>query len=750
MSTTGVISKTVAEVEEGFLQAVQKADITAIDEALNFGINVNVRDEQGRTALELANNVDVLNLLLNRYGPLVNPETRIYKIKFIFNEAKFILDDGTSLSFAALYGMNSLIQHWLKSNDGVITLQNKNCSLKMAAITNRQDLLKIFLSAWDKEIDLDTKKDALVLAVKAGSIETTTLLLEKYGNELTAQHKEEIITKAIKYKRREVIKLLLSKQPIEIGTFPQKINIQLIELSRIIIINSDLQLQLLEYITHYNDSEMLALFFSKSGKSFYKGAALYFNLQLLEYITRYNNNEMLALFFNKHGKDFYEGKALEFAVENNQIDIARTLLEENNVTITSWSMGIVLKYAAENDDIDLLDLVLPKCKDDINLGPALRTAAEKNHVQIMRKLLEKSNIIPSYVKNTIVSDAINNDHSTVIEVIIEQYGEELEEYNIRYAVTYALENDNGSIITALSKHSSKLTSKERLNVFLAAARLGLDAAFTTLLHQHAHEFTRQAKQGALIKTAQHDHQALTEMLYASMGIDEQKQTLEEMIRQRQVAAVNLILKYQRSVFCSTLLKREINADENQNVLMNPMPDIELPRALADLIQGMTTIPPSSSHEELCSEYAKHLTILAKTGWLSADNMGTDIYSTVAEHSSFMISSGFIDQSDLTEEDTSTNPTGSRTTFSHDQLNIDDTVPKNIYNPYMIIGATSLVGWSSFGIAISIMQNISFIKALLCYTASIALGISFLTGTAIAYSFDNTTLAESMTGPHITL
>jgi hypothetical protein len=722
----------------------------------------------------------------------------------------------------------------------------------------------------------------------------------------------------------------------EIGTFPQKINIQLIELSRIIIINSDLQLQLLEYITHYNDSEMLALFFSKSGKSFYKGAALYFNLQLLEYITRYNNNEMLALFFNKHGKDFYEGKALEFAVENNQIDIARTLLEENNVTITSWSMeivlkyaaenddidlldlalpkckddinlgpalrtaaeknhvqimrklllerpgnhfgnwsmGIVLKYAAENDDIDLLDLVLPKCKDDINLGPALRTAAEKNHVQIMRKLLlerpdnhfdnwdiegvldyavenddidlldlalpkckddinlgtvlgtateknhvqimrklllerpgnhfdnwdiegvldyaaenddidlldlalhkceddiylgtalgtaaeknhvqimrkllEKSNIIPSYVKNTIVSDAINNDHSTVLEVIIEQYGEELEEYNIRYAVTYALENDNGSIITALSKHSSKLTSKERLNIFLAAARLGLDAAFTTLLHQHAHEFTRQAKQGALIKTAQHDHQALTEMLYASMGIDEQKQTLEEMIRQRQVAAVNLILKYQRSVFCSTLLKREINADENQNVLMNPMPDIELPRALADLIQGMTTIPPSSSHEELCSEYAKHLTILAKTGCLSADNMGTDIYSTVAEHSSFMISSGFIDQSDLTEEDTSTNPTGSRTTFSHDQLNIDDTVPKNIYNPYMIIGATSLVGWSSFGIAISIMQNISFIKALLCYTASIALGISFLTGTAIAYSFDNTTLAESMTGPHLTL
>jgi hypothetical protein len=217
MSTTGVISKTVAEVEESFLQAVQKADITTIDEALNFGINVNVRDEQGRTALELANNVDVLNLLLNRYGPLVNPETRIYKIKFIFNEAKFILDDGTSLSFAALYGMNSLIQHWLKSNNDVITLQNKNCSLKMAAITNRPDLLKMFLSAWDKEIDLDTKKDALVLAVKAGSIETTTLLLEKYGNELTAQHKEEIITKAIKYKRREVIKLLLSKQPIEIG-----------------------------------------------------------------------------------------------------------------------------------------------------------------------------------------------------------------------------------------------------------------------------------------------------------------------------------------------------------------------------------------------------------------------------------------------------------------------------------------------------------------------------------------------------
>jgi ankyrin repeat protein len=284
------------------------------------------------------------------------------------------------------------------------------------AKNNKFETLNLFLSKitnFNEPIpDVDTSHIAppIIFSIRKYDIKITNFLLEMGANIDIVANSETPLIVAIKMSNIKIIELLLDKgaeidkRPAENGDTP------------------------LIYAIRKGKADIAKLLLDR-GANFDKLDSL--GLSAIHIATRENNFIMVRLLVekNKGSVNFVVSKGefekftpLHFATLNNNPEMVEFLLNNKAKTekITK-SDKTALHIAVENDNTSIVQLLLAKEVDKINLNSLLHIVIEKNNTEILKLFLEKGanpNIARSDGLTPIVI-AITNYKDDLLSILLE-------------------------------------------------------------------------------------------------------------------------------------------------------------------------------------------------------------------------------------------------------------------------------------------------------------------------------------------
>lgn len=115
--------------------------------------------------------------------------------------------------------------------------------------------------------------------------------------------------------------------------------------------------------------------------------------------------------------EFKNNYLLQWTVENNQLDLLRSLIPKTDVAAND---NYLIRKAAELGLLDFINILLPMSKIDPSSqnNYALRFAARNGHCEVLRLLLKDKRTDPTAEDNYAIRSAARNNHSKVVSLLL--------------------------------------------------------------------------------------------------------------------------------------------------------------------------------------------------------------------------------------------------------------------------------------------------------------------------------------------
>jgi ankyrin repeat protein len=500
------------------------------------GIDINDCNQNGVNALTMAakeGRWDVVQELLNT----ANIDVRL-------NEKGF---GTTALIFAAASGNTEICKQLLEKGADINRTNGENeTALMIASKEGRLSTVKLLLTYGDTALNIQqskTRATALILATEINHTEIVSRLLEKGANiNLTDNKNETALMIASKNGNQNIVALLLESDHIDLniqrkdsGLFCKNCGYTAL-IYAAVANHKEIARQLIKNgadINRTNDKNETALMLAArlnhlevAKQLLNDGAAINLtnnkNETALMIASVNGNQNIVALLLESDHIDLniqhkHSGNtALIYAVlANNEEIVSRLIKNGAAINLTNNENETALMLASEHGYQNIVTLLLEHYQIDLDIQSkpfgttALTYAVAKNHVEIVRKLIDrKANVNLSNNNNnnnkdndneTALMIASKNGNQNIVALLLESDQIDLNIQSRRFgttALTYAVAENHVEIARKLinRKANVNLTNNDNETALMIASRNGNQNMVTLLLEsdhidlntQHAH------------------------------------------------------------------------------------------------------------------------------------------------------------------------------------------------------------------------------------------------------------------------
>ena len=329
---------------------------------LNYGVNINIQDNNGRSVL-----FTVINKMIY---------TSYYNIDTYKNNIRYNLDDINLIKYLLYHGAD-------------VNLKDKNeKTVLMRSILHRKHYIDYVKILVENGADLNSQdkngRTVLMDTVSSEKFTIMTYLLENNVDiNLRDNYGETVLMHAIKKNKFHIIKYLVDKG-VDINLGNKKGSTPLILAMR--IKNLDVIKYLIDHGANVN------LRYKKTGKTLLIDAINLKNISIVE------------LFIEKgsdiNNQDINGETPLMYAIKRQNLEIIEYLLKGSNTDLIDINKRTALMYAVETQNLDIIRYFIKYLKDyqeegsvinfqDNNGKTALMYAAKMQNLDIINYLLKK-------------------------------------------------------------------------------------------------------------------------------------------------------------------------------------------------------------------------------------------------------------------------------------------------------------------------------------------------------------------------
>jgi serine/threonine-protein phosphatase 6 regulatory ankyrin repeat subunit B len=475
-----------------FLEAVSQANIEIVEILIKAKVDVNTKDNYGRTALMKAveNNQRDLAEILIKAGANINARDNF---------------GWTTLMMAAENGYFEMLEILIKAGANVNEKDELGWTALMKAVENNQrDLAEILIKAGANINNIDNfGRTALIFAANNGYIEVVDMLIESGAKvKIRDNNKWTALIFAIKKFLKVAADYNLDEEDINLDYIWQEKYVYAC------IINSIIEGGI-DYITKLNPSVKKIIEINNANAAinndYNKKEALkiadkcgYLYLEKLikeaNIDEKINDDDSISLFqaiekgssdtvkmiieagANVNVRDHNGNTPLKLAVKYNNIDIVKILIEAGADVNTEDNEGNTDYFYAVNNgkgDPLMVKLLLKLgCYDDID---NIVLAARAGNVELVKMLLDEG-FFNSLISVALI-EAASNGYANIVKMIIKlnNYNHHYDDINVNNYIEYSDEFDNivreGDIMLTLGNVEWIALNKAIYNNHLEVAKI---------------------------------------------------------------------------------------------------------------------------------------------------------------------------------------------------------------------------------------------------------------------------------------
>jgi serine/threonine-protein phosphatase 6 regulatory ankyrin repeat subunit B len=512
------------------MYAVNEGNIELVELLLKHpNININVRDNAGRTALIYAVSItyDTKKLLLDTPGVKEFLESLQQPIvKLLLKHPKIdvnALDHNkrTALQYAESFNDIKTIKLLLDHPDIDVNLQDNmgNTILMRMAFSGAKDIVELLLKVPNIEINKRNRvgTTALIIAASQGQRKIVQLLLNQPDIDINTQEEEGLsaLCAAIRYGYKKVAELLLKHPKCDVNL--QVVNgwnalmyasckIDNKEILELLLNHPDINLNqinksgftALMIASNNNQSEIVKLLLSHPDIDLNIQGIYGRGYSVLIYEACIGHKEIVELLLknpsiNINLQDNQGTTALIHAIINDHEEIVELLLKQPSIDINLQDKngGTALIWAASGGHTKSVELLLQQPNIDINKRDlqgniALSYTVTRNHKEILEQLLKQSNVDLKTLRAALIT-AICKGYIEIVELLLKQPDIDInDEYVEAIIIIFGMATGNENIIKLFIDKGLNVNKKffgGEVTLLMLAIQFGFYRIINLLLKQ---------------------------------------------------------------------------------------------------------------------------------------------------------------------------------------------------------------------------------------------------------------------------